>query len=368
MNGKSSKECALLVFNAKFASPTSENRENLGAKRLRRFYLQAVAREIMPGNRVADCLRSVVPGKRCVNIKRSPKFERSWYGNLVQCANVWIDPVCSSKITERRRVELEGALERSPWPGVMVTYTEQHGRTDKLVGLRGDLGKGLRRLKSGKWWQGFAERWGIAGSISANEVTYGLESGWHPHVHALYLVEVLPDTEAMRSELSAHFEAIMAKSGRYVSPEIGVHVRATTNTAADYISKWSAAYEITKAPSKRGRGERYNAFELLQVYAEGHAWGGEAFREYAAAMKGVNQIRWSRGLRKLLGMGEEVTDQELVEAPMESEVVLASLTLAQWGIILKRGKRGELMEVASLGDRHELRVYLKAIGVNLVDD
>ena len=84
-------------------------------------------------------------------------------------------------------------------------------------------------------------------------------------------------------------------------------------------------------------------------------------------MKGINQIRWSHGLRKLLGMEEEVTDQELVEAPQEDDILLASLTVKQWWVILKRSKIGELLEVASTGDAKLLRAYLKILGVFLED-
>ena len=133
---------SLLVFNAKFASRTGNDPETLAAKRLRRFYLQAVARELLPSARINQCLRSVIPGKGCVNINYSKKFTRAHYGNLVQCASVWVDPVCSSKITERRRVELEEALGRSPWPGVMITLTLQHSRKDTLAALRQDLNEG----------------------------------------------------------------------------------------------------------------------------------------------------------------------------------------------------------------------------------
>lgn len=363
-----------LVFNAKFASVVGGQVADLGARRLRRFYLQAVARELLPEHRIAECLRSVVPGKGCVNIHYSKKHERAHYGNLVQCANVWTDPVCSSKITERKRVELEEALSLSPWHGVMVTYTMQHDRSDKLRLLWDDLNGTLRLVKSGWWWQTFTDRWGIVGNIISREVTDGLEFGWNAHVHELHLVESKLDTEAIRSELSPRFEAIMAKMGRYVSPENGVHVRATDHTVADYISKWGAAYEMTKASAKRGRGDRYSPFELLQIYAEGggmggkQTWAGERYKEYAAAMKGVNQIRWSPGLRKLLSLGVEASDQELVEAPMESDVLLASLNLKQWSIILKRDKKGELLEVASSGSRSDLVVYLRVMGISLADD
>jgi hypothetical protein len=360
-----SSDHARLVFNAKFASRSGEEPETLAAKRLRRFYLQAIARELLPEARVNQCLRSVVPGTSCVNIHYSKKWSRAHYGNLVQCASVWVDPVCSSKITERRRVELEEALGRSPWPGVMITLTLQHSREDKLASLRHDLNEGTRALRSDRWWTDFSKRIGIVGSITSTETTYGLESGHHPHKHILELVDGHPDTEQIQAEVGTRYREIMTSRGRYVSPEIGVHVRATDRGAADYISKWGAAFEITKAGAKRGRGDHYNPFELLQLYAEGKSWAGEVFREYAAAMKGVNQIRWSRGLRELLNLGAEVTDRELVEAPLEDDVILAALTVKQWGVILKRERRGELLEVASTGDAGLLRSYLLALGVFL---
>jgi hypothetical protein len=155
--------------------------------------------------------------------------------------------------------------------------------------------------------------------------------------------------------------------GRYVHPEIGVNVRATTHAAADYISKWGAASELTKSSLKIGQEvAHYTPFDLLYLYGgEGKKWAGDAFKEYAGAMRGVNQIRWSKGLRKLLGLGLDVTDSELVESPEEDDSILAQLTIDQWKIILKHDKRGELLAVADTGDKNKLRVWLMAMGVFL---
>ena len=357
-----------LKLNAKFASlPVPEggnSSESQAAKRLRRYYLQAVARELLPDYRVAECLRAVVPGVGCVNVKYSDKFKRAHYGNLIQCGSVWVCPVCSSKITERRRVEMTEALSRTPLVGVMVTLTFQHSREDKLADLQRDLSAAHKQMRSGNGWKYFRERWGVVGAITSTEVTYGLDAGWHLHKHSLYLVkEKIPDIKAIRDDISKRFEAIMGNLGRYVSPKIGVHVRATTREVPNYISKWGAAFEITKAVAKVGKGVHYKPFELLYLKAQGVQWAGEAFREYAAAMKGVNQLRWSPKLRSLLGLGQQPTDGELVEAPEETDRLLASLTLKQWGVILKREKRGELLEVASTGSAEQLQIYLVTVGV-----
>lgn len=359
---------SLLVFNAKFASPAGGSPEQIAARRLRRFYLQAVSRELLPGARVAECLRRLVPGAGVVNIHYSEKYKRAHYGNLIQCASVWTCPVCASKITERRRVEMSDALSRSPWPAVMVTLTFQHDREDKLINLRHDLIYARARLKSGKWWQMLAKRYGIVGTITSTETTYGLENGHHPHSHDLYLVESVPDTGELREKITNKFESIMCGLGRYVSPEIGVKVRTTDRGAADYVSKWGAAFEMTKASAKDGRGQHYNPFELLYLAGTGVKWAGPVFQEYAAAMKGVNQIRWSPGLRELLGLKQELTDEEIVGAMEEDDRILAQLTLKQWHVILKRNKVGELIEVASSGERGLLRAYLLSLGVALADD
>ena len=356
-----------LALNAKFASPPPEKGnllEAIAAKRLRRYYLQAVARELLPESRVAECLRAAVPGAGCVNVHYSDKHKRAHYGNLIQCASVWVCPVCASKITERRRVEMLDGLNRLPLVAVMVTLTFQHSREDKLVDLKRDLAIAHRRLRSGKAWQSFCKRWGVVGAITSTEVTYGLDAGWHLHKHSLYLVrEKIPDTQAIRDDISNRFEAIMAKLGRYVNPTIGVHVRATTREAANYVSKWGAAFEITKAAAKRGKGIHYNPFELLYLKSQGVGWAGDKFKEYAAAMKGVHQLQWSTRIREMLELGKLPTDEELVDAPEDTDRLLASLTLKQWGVILKREKRGELLEVASTGSAEQLQTYLVAVGV-----
>jgi hypothetical protein len=248
----------------------------------------------------------------------------------------------------------------------MVTLTFQHDREDKLTELRRSFCDGRYALKTGKAWTLFRKRWGMVGSTSSTETTYGLSNGFHLHDHSLYLLESIPDTQELREDLSRRFEKIMRDLGRYVSPEIGVHVRTTDKGAADYISKWGAAFEMTKATVKDGRGiKHYNMFEILYLAGTGVTWAAAVFREYAEAMRGVNQIRWSPGLRRLLGLGIQPTDAELVEAVEEDDRLLASLTLKQWGIVLKREKRGELIEVASSGDHGLLRAYLLSLGIVL---
>lgn len=367
---------------ARFASPPQGQEggpEALAARRLLRYILQAAARDLLPGERVASCLRvpvgpRVVPegvgwhvtagGAGRVQVLYSQKTKRAFYGNLAQCASVWHDPVCAAKITERRRVELAAALDACGLYQVMVTRTFQHERGDKLAEMRADFTAAKRRVKSGKGWATFENRFKVLGSIAGTEVTYGLENGFHLHDHSLYLLEDRVDLEAFKDGMFKKYAAAMADQGRQAA-RVGFDVRATDQGAREYVAKFGVDFELAKYPTKRGRAGHYSAFQLLQLYGEGVAWAGPVFVEYAEAMKGSKQLVWSRGLRDLLMLGREANDQEVTEAHEADAVTLAWLTLPQWRRILAADKRGQLLEVASTGDLALLVAYLRTLGVYL---
>ena len=90
---------------------------------------------------------------------------------------------------------------------------------------------------------------------------------------------------------------------------------------------------------------------------------GVLFQEYGAAMKGKRQLRWSPGLRNYLGLGAEATDEELAQAQDEDGGNFAQLTRRQLGRIIWKGKRGEVLEVASTQEIKAFQVYLQSLGV-----
>ena len=367
---------------ARFASLSRMKRtpdemaENLAARRLLRFILQSAARELLPKERVASCLRAVIPPhekdwkptdhkKTGVQVLYSAKWQRAFYGNLAQCASIWVDPVCSSKITERRRVEMAGVLAGSKYYQLMATRTFQHSCEDRLTDLQLDFSEAKRRVKAGKGWADIEKRFGVIGSISGTEVTYSLKNGFHLHDHSDYLFKAEIGKDDFREVMLERYAAAMRDRGRYVSSLYGLDVRETNDAVTDYVSKWGVDFELAKYPTKQARAGHYSAFQLLQLYTEGVSWAGPVFREYAAAMKGKKQLVWSRGLRDILEAGREVSDLELVEAAEEDAKTLAWLSLAQWKIILRHEKRGELLEVASLGSYADLSTYLRSFGIYL---
>jgi hypothetical protein len=355
-----------LGINAKFASPSDP--------RARRFYLQSVARHLLPGERVGRCYR--VPfGKPEIWISPNGKAH---YKKLVTCGSVWTCPVCAAKITERRRVELSEGL--ALWPGsvFMTTFTFQHAREDKLAELRAVLVEGVRSLKSGKWWIGFEKRYDLVGSVKGFEMTWSIVAGWHPHLHVLFFSRLQADqvkTEAIQAELSDHFIAIMEKAGRYVSGVHGVKVEKPCQAQAEgdkalkeYVAKWGLDFELAKAPVKMARDENgikhYSPFQLLDLAGAGDKQAGLLFREYSIAMKGINSLRWSRGLRKAIGLHRpEKTDEELAQEPISvGDYLLARLEYEEWWAVKANDARAELLTVAEKGDEALFWAFLARLG------
>jgi hypothetical protein len=349
--------------------------DRLMVNRLIRWQRQSVARSIVPGERVAKCYRVRV--RELVDVMRSKKFKRAHYGGLFTCTSVWSCPVCAAKITERRRIELQQAVDKAISKGItffMVTWTLQHTKQDTLRDVRDSLGVALRKLRAGRWYQGFIEDWDIVGNVTGSEVTYGTEFGWHYHKHSIFFSnKVLSDLDLqnIQLDLSSKYRSILEKMGRYAHPLIGVHVRSGDSAVADYIAKygqqrdisnWSLAAEITKGSSKNAlqESDHFTPFELLDL-ALHQQDDGSLFREYVNTMKGDHQIRWSADLRAALDLGDEITDEEIASAQDEDAYLFAQVTLSQWRKILRNEKRGQLLEVASMGDVDLFQKFLLTI-------
>jgi hypothetical protein len=339
--------------------------------RVHRFMVQAGARDLLPDERVAVCLRRPIPGTPGVSVLYSPRQKAAHYGGLQVCGSVWMCPVCSVKISERRRVELSAGI--AAWGGqiIMATFTLQHTAADALVPLLQGLQEAMRKLRGGRAWVRFVNQHGLAGSVRALENTDG-QNGFHPHQHVLFFVSGGVDVDVFTQQLRDRWLASVGKVGRYASPQWGLHVTAASADIAAYVAKWgkepkwTAAHELAKAGSKRGRGEHSSMLDLLESFVVlGDRRAGARWREYALAFKGKNQLVYSPGLRLLLGLKKEKTDEEVAAEVVEDAVVLAVLDLAAWRVVLGNDARAELLNVASSGDPALVRSFLLLLGVDI---
>ena len=70
-------------------------------RRVERFALQSVARDILPTSRTAKCLRIRAYDKDVQVWTKNHKTAS--YAGLQTCGSVWVCPVCGAKVVERRR-------------------------------------------------------------------------------------------------------------------------------------------------------------------------------------------------------------------------------------------------------------------------
>lgn len=348
----------------------------------RRFMRQAAARELVPGERVALCLRRPIPGAPGVELWRDPKHQAAHYKQLQVCGSVWMCAVCAARITEVRRQELSAAISAHTGQIVFITLTLQHTVSDALPELLEALQEAARKMRQARRWRELEKRYGFEfkardqvrsriGTVRSLEVTYG-DHGFHPHQHILAFLRGGVDVEAFTRELRELWLSSVAKVGRFASPSWGIQVEHTDADIAAYVAKfgrepkWTAAHEMAKSSSKAARGHGYSMPGLLELYVIARdVDAGQRWRQFALAFKGRKQLVWSDGLRAALlpADNRELSDEEIVTAPVEEAIFLARLDLTAWRVVLAHDVRFELLQAASSGDLEVIQDFLLSLGV-----
>lgn len=356
--------------------PLGNNTSNVSPqeRRTHRMRLKEHAGELLPDARVAWCMHKIQHDKNNVILCGSESQHKAHLRNVAMCGSVWTCPVCSSRITEQRREELKSALKSAYLP-VMVTLTLQHDRDETLLELVTALRDAFRKLKSGKAWMLAREKYSIKAYVTALEITFGLENGWHPHLHMLMWLDMDKEQfkhDELKSELSRRYRALLAKSGKYASDEYGIDVRSGNADAGDYVSKWSLELEMTKSPVKLGRGEHLSPFQLLELSRNGNAYAGELFKQYAHVMTGRKQLTWSQHARDILSIGEEKTDEqlalELELAPEPDDTKeLMSFTKSTWSKIVRLRLVPDLLRVADSCNVEAIYGFLELHGIERIE-
>lgn len=320
--------------------------------RIERYSLQAAVRKILPDSRTSKCLRYVQKNRTEVEVWKSTGYKRAHYGGLQTCASVWACPVCSAKISERRRAELQALISAHEATGgvvLLVTRTVPHSRNDDLGELLAKITKAETGYKSHRDYKTISKAFGLVGTVRAVEVTHGHANGWHPHVHELLFLAFPVVIADLEEDLSRIWQGAALRAGLQLPSRAHGLTVQDGSKAAKYASKWGLESELTQWHRKRGKVESRTPFDLLRNYiASKDGYSAQLFRDYAEAFHGRHQLQFSRGLKALYQIGE-VSDDELVQAQDEDAFLLCSLTLDQWRLVCRTESRGMLLECAANG-------------------
>lgn len=344
-----------------------------------RFYLQSIARKLLPNERIRVCWRYPLPARKAVEIIYSDERQCARTSGTMKCGSGWVCPVCMRYIAERRRQELITAIERTQaeFFTVMGTFTLRHHASQRLKPLLADMVKAYGDVFSGRWWAMVREEYMLNGAIRATEITYG-ESGWHPHFHVLYFVSkaMLDDNyagsieeyaQSLQTQIGREWLEKLDKYGLSGTTERAFDVRTANEDIADYIAKWGrtptewssnvSPYEIAYAAAKSARNGNLSVLELL-FRADSSSKYKSLFLEYHEATKGKSQLHWSHGLKARLDI--EVIRDEIAAEGIETDTdrILATVEFALWQYIAATGYLGQLMTYANQAEVGKLEWLL----------
>lgn len=327
--------------------------------RLERFALQSAARKLLWGSRTAKCLR-LVRGRRkdeerapVIEVWRSIEHGTAHYAGLQTCGSVWACPVCAAKVSEFRRLQLLGLMERHKAAGgscYLLTLTNPHTVGDDLWQLLKAQSKAMSAMNGNRSARKLWSDIDCVGTVRAQEVTHGLANGWHPHFHVLVFARAGLNLVECRRRFYAEW-ANACRLAKLPAPSYEHGCRFDGgNEASKYITKglWGLDYEMTKSHIKKA-GKGRSPFDLLRSYLyDDDKQAGALFREYAAAFKGQNQLVYSKGLKDLYAV-EDLTDDEIVNHHDDAAALLGQIEFEQWRLILAADLRGEVLELARHG-------------------
>lgn len=258
-------------------------------------------------------------------------------GGVVTCSSVWSCPVCSQRISTRRRDELNELLAWARAKGhavVMLTLTARHNMRTDLPAFVGDLKEAQKKMRQSRTWRGLS----IVGTVNATEVTHG-RNGWHPHNHILMVLDASGDDPLAQVEkLRGEWLRQLDRLGRDGNDAAFTVQNATA--AGDYVGKFGAGEELALGVNKLGRNGSRSPWQILADARDGCAKSGRLWIAYSLSFKGKRQLHWSNGLKELCGV-KDVCDDEIGD-DTEPEAVREVLRVWSGGGNLWRHARRRL--------------------------
>lgn len=341
----------------------------------KQWKLLKLAQFALPEERITECMtrRRFIPLGDSVEVYVNSKDKTGFYGGVAHCGSVWGCPVCADRISRKRQKEVVAAMDSHYHSGgtcLMLTFTFQHVRGEKLKGNLDRFLLARRKFKSGRWFKDLKKNMGMVGAIDGREVTYG-RNGWHPHVHEIWFVRRMTKEEISDFDnmVWRRWQALALEMGLGNLNEHGSLLQFTTSS--DYIAKhgaqagtWGGDRELVRGAEKKGKRSR-NVWEILRLTGIGpprlRRYWLDLFREYYFAFKGKKQLVWTRELKARYGIGE-VTDEKILAEIPEGYEKVGALPPEQWKKIERRGAQGEFMNmVIRFGFDDACEIYFRTV-------
>lgn len=276
------------------------------------------------------------------------------------CDSPWLCPTCAPRRAAQRAEKVEevfNAVEAKGGRIVFLTLTVQHGQRDGLATLKKLVMDACRKARQGKPWALAVERYSIAGTLVGPEVTWSRKHGWHFHLHLAVpmLVGDEATAEAGGEWLLERYRAYIQRAGGRAERQAqDVTVVWRREDLADYLSKGSAAWEVSNAgATKKGR-KGLTPWDLAALAGKGDHQAAGLFREYAATMPGTRSCVITKALADKLGIAShEDEDAPGVEQAEDEAEVVGTMIPPRWHRVLRRGYAADVLKAVGDGWKWE---------------
>lgn len=322
------------------------------------------------------------------------------------CGSRWCAD-CWSKIASERGKDVKAVAEWAAEAGfqlVLTTFTAAHVKKAVLDECGGDTHQAVMKQDVSEVFDGLAAAWrymhaGRAGKkLKQDRIGYarGFElttdaleakqiTGTHGHYHVLLIFEKGVDLDSQKAAMWERWQRGCEKQGLQTSARgfdwkvLKVDNSRHISAAASYLvkgEKLSAEKiggEIAQGNKKNGRGEKRTSPEGL-LRAIGALDGEKAqllaakataqWRGLEEACRGRRWLTWSRDLRKMAGLGEEKSDEEI--ANTQEEVQGDTMAVVEYDEVKEHIEeiRAAVLETKKTAEKWEtLLLCLNALGI-----
>jgi hypothetical protein len=350
---------------ANYAAPSPTKPRNSKANpefRLARWEQRRVMRIALKGTRCAQCGRPI-SNETGIGLYYDD-LHGARFAGLQTCGNVWCCPVCNAKIQAVRQQEIYTALQSAKKQGLSVvfsTHTIRHNRRQSLNDVRAAAQQIWRKTRSHQPIKKLFRHWRVKGYIRAMECTWSQENGWHVHFHCYYFFDLAMqsrDVEQFAQGFLANWIKTAVDNGHAAPLEDNQRFELINLSDIEAASRYvttsktadlrPASHELVDGQSKIGKTvthtngkivKHYSYWDLLRVATDlspmyenrrkrlnrNVHYRSSDYPEFRNDIKRVNQLIhtyytgmkfaralvWSRGLRDLLGVGEEESDEDI---------------------------------------------------------
>lgn len=159
----------------------------------KRYKTQAVIQKILSNCagswKVVKCGKEKVQKDASVGVQFFPTTQKVSLTNIRMCGLKWLCPVCLEReAQEQRRLveEMMVFMQKKGYYAHMVTFTAPHKKYDGLKDLITSLKLARKRFFGDRAnLKFFSTEFDYVGHITAMEIKYSDQNGWHPHFHTI---------------------------------------------------------------------------------------------------------------------------------------------------------------------------------------